>query len=132
MILTLVLLLLALIHLYWLFGETGINQAIPTNEQGDRLLNPGKFMTFVVALVLFGFAWVSYILDVKPHSEWIETIGWVLALLFCLRAIGDFKIVGIFKKIKNTEFAKYDTRLYIPLCFLISLGDCERTQSQTL
>ena len=122
MILTAILLLLALIHLYWIFGAFGIDQALPSNEKGERLLNPGKSMTAVVAFVLFGFAWVSYRLDIDSHASWVDTIAWVLALLFFLRAIGDFKMVGLFKKIRHTKFAKYDNLVYIPLCFLISIG----------
>ena len=121
MILTSTLILISLIHLYWLFGEVGMNQALPTNEQGERLLNPGKFLTLVVVFILTGFAWVSYMLDM-PHELWIELTGWGLAILFFLRAVGDFKIGGLFKKIKNTQFAKHDTWLYVPLCFLISVG----------
>ncbi len=120
MILTTILILSALIHIYWILGEFCLNQALPTNEKGERLLNPSKFITLIVALILFGFAWVSYRLDIDSHPSWIDTIGWVLALLFFLRAIGDFKMVGVFKKIKHTEFAKYDNWIYIPLFFLIS------------
>ncbi len=120
MILTTILILSALIHIYWIFGEFGLSQALPTNEKGERLLNPSKFMTVIVAFILFGFAWVSYRLDINSHASWIDTIGWVLALLFFLRAIGDFNMVGLFKKIKHTEFAKYDNLIYIPLFFIIS------------
>ena len=122
MILTTVLILLALIHFYWLFGEFGIEQALPSNEKRERLLNPIKFMMLVVVLVLFGFVWVSYHLDMDAHALWVDTIGWVLVLLFFLRDIGDFNMVGIFKKTKHTEFAKYDNLIYIPLCCIISLG----------
>ena len=122
MILTTIQILLALIHLYWIFGEFGLDQALPSNEKGERMLNPSKFMTLVVAFILFGFAWISYSLDIDSHASWVDTMGWVLALLFFLRAIGDFNMVGIFKKIKQTEFAKYDSLIYIPLCFMISLG----------
>ena len=121
MILTTILLLLALIHIYWIFGKIGMQQALPTNEKGERLFNPSKLMTFSVAFVLFGIAWISYVLD-KPHAEWINIVGGIVAILFFLRAIGDFKVVGLFKKIKHTEFAKYDTWLYVPLCFIIALG----------
>jgi len=120
MILTSILVLLALIHLYWVFGDRGIEQALPTDAKGKRLLNPSKFMTLIMAFILFAFAWISFALD-TTHAPWIETVAWVLDVMFFLRAIGDFYVVGLFKKIKNTEFAKYDTLLYIPLCFLISL-----------
>ena len=120
MILTNTLLIISFIHFYWIFGEIGITQALPSDEKGEKLLNPSKLMTLMMALVLFGFAWVSYRLDIEPHSLWIENVGWGLAILFFLRSIGDFKIVGIFKKIKQTEFAKYDNWVYIPLCLMIS------------
>ena len=120
MILTTILIFLALIHFYWFFGEFGIEQALPSNKKGERLLSPSKLMIAVVALILLGFAWVSYRLDIDSHTSLINTIAWILALLFFLRAIGDFNIVGLFKKIKHTKFAKYDNLLYIPLCFLIS------------
>lgn len=32
------------------------------------------------------------------------------------RAVGDFRLVGFFKKVKGSEFALMDTLLYSPLC----------------
>ena len=76
-------------------------------------------MTFVVAFVLFRFAYIAYMLQVE-HTVWITYAGWSLMVLFLLRAIGDFKIVGLFKKLKSTKFATYDTWLFTPLCLFIS------------
>ncbi|TKI67695.1 DUF3995 domain-containing protein [Lysinibacillus mangiferihumi] len=45
----------------------------------------------------------------------------VCAVIFLIRAIGDFKYVGFFKKIKHSQFARNDTWLYSPLCLFISL-----------
>jgi hypothetical protein len=41
---------------------------------------------------------------------------WLLAAVFALRAIGDFRYVGFFKRVRNTGFARLDTRAYSPLC----------------
>ena len=121
MILTFILLLLALIHFYWaLGGKYGLDKALPADDKGNRLLNPSVFMTFIVGFVLVGFSYVAYELYVGDASLWINRIGWGLAVLFLLRVLGDFKMVGLFKKVTNTEFAKYDTFVYIPLCLLIS------------
>jgi hypothetical protein len=46
---------------------------------------------------------------------------WVICLLFFIRAIGDFKLIGLFKRIHDTGFAWWDTRVYSPLCLLISI-----------
>ncbi|WP_236336773.1 DUF3995 domain-containing protein [Paenibacillus auburnensis] len=48
--------------------------------------------------------------------------GWALASIFILRAVGDFRWVGFFKKQQGTVFAKRDTFLYSPLCLFI--GSC--------
>ncbi len=45
-------------------------------------------------------------------------MGWTIGVIFILMAIGEFKIVGIFKKIKGTLFSQYDMYLYIPLFFI--------------
>lgn len=44
-----------------------------------------------------------------------------LALVFFLRAIGEFRFVGFFKRIRDTRFAYWDTRLFSPLCLLMSM-----------
>ena len=54
---------------------------------------------------------------------WVYNYGYYfLAGIFILRAIGDFKYVGFFKKVKNTPFAKLDSKFYSPLCLLIGLA----------
>ena len=120
---TLILFIIALIHFYWaLGGEYGLDKALPTNSQGDRLLNPSRFMTYIMGFILLGFTYVGYKLYLNETSLWIVRAGWGLAILFFLRAVGDFNVVGIFKKVRDTEFAKYDTWVYVPLCVLISFN----------
>jgi hypothetical protein len=46
----------------------------------------------------------------------------VFAAVFFARTVGDFKYVGLFKKIKGTHFSKYDTWFYSPLCLFLSLS----------
>jgi hypothetical protein len=47
---------------------------------------------------------------------------WTLAALFLLRGIGDFRLVGFFKRVRGTRFARRDTRLYSPLCLALALA----------
>jgi len=117
-----ILVLLALVHFYWAMGgRYGLEQALPTNKEGHRILNPSMFMTYMVGFVLLGFAYVAYMLYIGETSIGIKSVGWGLSLLFLLRVVGDFKMVGIFKKIQNTAFARYDNWVFIPLCLFISL-----------
>jgi hypothetical protein len=122
MILTIILLISAFIHFYWaLGGKLGLDKALPTDTKGNRLLNPSTFMTYVVGFILLGFAYVAYKLYEGDKSAMIVYAGYGLSILFFLRTVGDFNLVGLFKKVKNTEFAKYDTWVYVPLFFGISL-----------
>jgi hypothetical protein len=36
--------------------------------------------------------------------------------VFGLRAIGDFRYLGFFKRVTGTRFARADTLIYSPLC----------------
>lgn len=46
----------------------------------------------------------------------------VLALMFAVRAVGDFRYVGFFKRIRGSRFARMDTLYYSPLCAALALS----------
>ena len=112
-------------HFYWLFGGTwGLKKVIPTKGNEANTLAIPKFATLIVALVLVSFGLVylikSGLISVKAPN-WVTNYGyWFIPSIFILCAIGDFNYVGFFKKIKNTEFAKADSKIFSPLC--IGLG----------
>ncbi|MEX0275463.1 MAG: DUF3995 domain-containing protein [Flavobacteriaceae bacterium] len=117
-------LLLAAIHFNWALGGTfGFERSLPTNEKGDRVLNPKKVDSAIVgmALLVFGLFYTiqSGVLAVNMPTWAFRYGGWIIPTTFLLRAMGDFKYVGFFKKIRKTPFAKLDTRLFSPLCLLI-------------
>lgn len=125
-ILLLIFFLLSFIHFYWLFGgKWGLKNVIPTKRDQKSFRPPPKFATLIVAIVLifFGFAYLikSGVTDIQIPN-WIESYNyWIIPLIFILRAIGDFNYVGLFKKIKNTEFAKADSKWFTPLCLTIGI-----------
>ena len=112
-------------HFYWGFGGTfGLDKVLPTKDEkdldGKDLFKPGKILTIIVGFIILSFAWVAYVLNFKdlsmiPYSEQIVYAGWFLSGVFALRSIGDFYVVGLFKKIKSTKFAEFDTKYFIPL-----------------
>jgi len=57
-----------------------------------------------------------------PFVRYAPYAGWALAVMFAVRAIGDFKRVGFFKKIEGTVFATLDSRVYSPLYLVLSVG----------
>jgi len=126
LMLSIVFLVLAVIHFNWLFGGTfGFELSLPTKENGERVLNPKKIDSASVGLALLTFCgFYFYKLGITalflPH--WVmEYTGWIISILFFIRAIGDFKYVGFFKKVKETTFGKMDTTYFSPLCLVISM-----------
>lgn len=125
-LLILIFLGLSLIHFNWVLGgRFGFAEALPTNEKGERVLNPTKWDSAIVGigLISFGFFYLSesgLITNILP--EWVLSYGgWIIPAIFLLRAIGDFKYIGFFKKVKSTEFGKRDTKFFSPLCLIIGI-----------
>lgn len=123
-LLTLTFTLLGILHFYWAFGgKSGFDSSLPTNDDGERVLNPSKFDTIIVGLGLILFS-IFYLLKsgvfVNDLPVWVFMYGsWIIPSIFFLRAVGEFKYVGFFKRVKGTKFAKMDTKVYSPLCLFI-------------
>jgi len=60
---------------------------------------------------------------VPPVPETATVVAcWLLATIFILRAIGDFRLVGFFKRVRGSPFAQWDTAAYSPLCLVLGLA----------
>lgn len=53
--------------------------------------------------------------------EKVLIVGGGIAGIFFLRAVGEFKLVGFFKRASDTPFAYWDTWLFSPLCLVIAI-----------
>jgi Protein of unknown function (DUF3995) len=121
-----ILIAIAGIHFYWAFGgRWGANAAIPEIE-GLKAFKPGPFATAIVAIAFLGFASL-YLVKINviniPYPTWILKYGiLILAGIFLVRAIGDFKYVGFLKSIKESQFADLDTKYYSPLCLFLGIN----------
>lgn len=125
-LLIVIFLFLSAVHFYWAFGgKWGFQGALPTNEEGVTVLNPKTIDSVLVGfgLLLFAFFYCikTSILSIALPNWFLLYGGWALPAIFLLRAIGDTTYVGVFKKIKSTEFAKRDTRYFIPFCAFLAL-----------
>ena len=117
------------LHIYWGFGgKWGNGAVIPTKDDNTKVMMPGAFATFIVALGLFGFAVLVFLCSVDldfTTPKWLDIVHkyglWVIAGIFIVRAIGDFNYVGFFKKYKTTKFGLNDTKYYSPLCLTIGI-----------
>lgn len=118
---------LALLHFYWANGgKWGIDKAVPVAPSGEKVLKPSALASIVVAIGLSLMAIVHlnnarlFSIDLQFPVNKIATLA--IALIFLLRSIGDFKWVGLFKKVRDTEFGRSDTKYFIPLCLFLSLS----------
>lgn len=115
---------LGLLRAYWaLGGRRGLQYVLPT--QGNiRLLNPSPAMAWVVTLAFFSaLATTLGRMNVWGRQLPQGLFRWglrTISLVFLLRAIGDFRMVGYWKTITETPFARWDTRLFSPLCIVIA------------
>lgn len=115
-----------MLHLYWAAGGNfGFAASLPTKESGERVLNPKKIDSAIVGLGLVSFGFY-YLLKTElieyPLPNWLTTYGgWIIPSIFLLRALGDFKYVGFFKRVTKTDFAYKDTRYFSPLCLITGI-----------
>jgi hypothetical protein len=123
-----ILLTVAGVHLYWAAGgKAGRGAAVPS-ANGRAVIKPSAFATAMVAVGLCATAallalrigWLD--LSALPGNRLVVRIGtWLMAAVFALRAIGDFRYVGFFKRIRDSRFARLDTLAYSPLCACLAL-----------
>lgn len=125
-LLALVFCLLSLFHIGWALGfRVGSFQALPERD-GKLVFQPGPLATLAVAALLFlaallvtqraglGRALLPAVL-VGPGT-------WAVSAALVARAIGEFRYVGFFKRVRDTAFARMDTKLYSPLALLLGIG----------
>jgi hypothetical protein len=113
-------------HYYWAFGgKYGYKAVLPESESTNKkVFIPGKFATFIVAtlflLIATGFFLIGQhpiVISTAIPSYFLYTmVGFTF-----MRAVGDFKYVGFFKKKSSTLFAINDAKYYSPLCLYIAL-----------
>lgn len=103
----------------------GLTWALPSRE-GRPLFRPSRGSTLLVAVMLLFFAatvascaglWHVGI----PHGV-LLWLSYALALGLVGRAVGDFKYVGFFKRIRGSVFARLDSLIFSPLCLLLATG----------
>ncbi len=87
---------------------------------------PSALGTFLVALGLVAIALLVCLragLYFSPVSH--GALQWgisAIAVVMFARAIGDSELVGFFKKVGGSRFARLDTYFYSPLCLVLGVG----------
>ena len=114
----------------WHFGMAlspagGMSGAVPS-ESGKPLFVPSTKATVAVAVVLLLFGCLAVatagLIDVGLPPQVLSWLSYALALGLLARAVGEFKYVGFFKRVRGSRFARLDTLVYSPLCLLLAVG----------
>lgn len=109
------------LHVAWAFGWTwGLAAALPQRSDGTAIA-PGRAATLAVAAAL-SLAGVLVTLHTDNPGSLSGLLLRGVSLLFLARAVGEFRQVGFFKRIRGTRFATFDTWLFSPLCVAVAAG----------
>lgn len=117
---------LSSLHVYWAVGgRWGHGAALP-ERAGRPTCQPGPLATLVVAGLL-GAAGLLVLGRVglglaAPLVILTHAGTWAVGATFLLRGVGDFRLVGLFRRERGTRFARWDRRVYTPLALALGVG----------
>jgi hypothetical protein len=125
-----ILAVLAAIHVYWAAGgRWGTALAIPQKADGssEQAFTPSTAATLAVALALSAAATLiamrsGLVTSAGLPARYLTVGTWILGGVFMLRAIGDFRLIGFFKRVRGTPFARADSAFFSPLCLALAGG----------
>lgn len=129
-VLTLILTFLGLLHFYWVVGGTWGLEGAMTITMRERVSRPERQFGFRILAVIVGLGLLfaggtalSYLTQsfstfALPYRHWLAL---ALVGLFALRAVGDFKQVGLFARKGDDVFSIRDRSIYTPLCLLLAV-----------
>jgi hypothetical protein len=98
---------------------------VPTVE-GRPLFVPSRKATAAVGVAMLFFAGLvaatAGMMSVALPPVALSGLCCALALGLLARAVGEFKYVGFFKRVRRSRFARLDTLIYSPICVLLAMG----------
>ena len=115
---------LGALHFYWALGGRWAI-AVSVQTRGVRCFSRGSSRPSWSPRYCSGLpfwccrAQLPRLLAPEKLTSWGR---WVVAVAFLARAMGEFRYVGFFKRVRGTQFADLDTRVYSPLCLALGLA----------
>jgi hypothetical protein len=114
------------VHVYWALGGTGGKGAAIPEVHGQPLLTPRPVVTVGIAGCL---ALAAAVAALRGGLFWpagdhvaVHIAAGLLGVVFAARAVGERRYLGLFRRVKGTRFARWDTWLFTPLCATIAAG----------
>jgi hypothetical protein len=121
-----VFLALALWHFRMALSPAGGASGAVPSVGGKPLFVPSTRATVAVGVLLLACAVLvaatAGFVRVGISPRVLSWASFALALGLFARAVGEFKYVGFFKRVRGSRFAELDTLVYSPLCLLLAAG----------
>ncbi|MGH8139756.1 MAG: DUF3995 domain-containing protein, partial [Steroidobacteraceae bacterium] len=98
--------MLGLVHIYWALGGRSASAAAVPELAGRPAFKPSRSSTLAVAIALFGAAALvatagRLVADPVP-TPIVRILTFGLGAVFLARSIGDFRLVGFFKRVRGS------------------------------
>jgi hypothetical protein len=94
--------------------------------QGQAAFEPSTIGTLAVAgALLFAAVVIAVAGGLFAAGRFggiFKILAYGLSATFIARAVGDFHLVGFFKRVRGTAFARLDTAVFAPLCLTAGLA----------
>jgi hypothetical protein len=116
-----------LFHLYGAFGGRFFADAViparKTSHGPEKIFNPSPLAAFIVAAYLAAVTALAFAVSqgeaIVISADAGRGLLGIAGCIFLLRSVGDFRYVGLFKRVRGTRFALWDTLLFSPCIFLV-------------
>lgn len=118
---------LGALHFYWAAGGSwALDAAVPTTLSGQKAFAISVMSCVVVGGGLWAMSFIHLL-----NAKWIgfnsifpivRYATLVIGIIFLIRFVGDFNLVGLFKKVVGTSFARKDSVYFMPLCLFMSVS----------
>src|SRR4051812_4077428 len=100
---------LGLLHVYWALGGRAARSAVTPALHGQAAFEPSTIGTLAVAGALLFAAVVIAVagglFGTGRFGGIFKILAYGLSATFIARAVGDFHLVGFFKRVRGTAFA---------------------------
>lgn len=117
---------LAVWHFFMAYLPPSVANAAVPSVGGKALFKPSRAATLAVGVFLLlcaSLVAATAGMVQLPIGQFLLTwLSYVLALGLLARAVGEFRYVGFFKRVRGSRFAALDSWVYSPLCLLLAAG----------
>jgi len=109
--------------------RTVLERASGADSERTAMVNAFTPRQRITLMVAFALGLVAVMVAMRaglvglPVKHW--TLQWALGALsvaMLARAVGDFRLVGLFKTVTKSQFAWLDSWCYSPLCLGLAAG----------